>query len=223
MYDGLEFKESSLDIEYKHRSFEIKKINEDEKKQVAEIEGIANQVGIVDYGYDVTVEGAFEDTVKENPTVPALAFHDSRRPVGLNKLSLANDGSLLTKMSINLEVQEGKELLSLIKQYQEAGRPMELSIGYRAKEYRFEDREDIGFVRVLEKVDVHEVSIVPFAMNSASVVTAVAKERERLQLEGKKKVEAENETLKTENARLKSQVDKLESEIKTIKLLGGIQ
>jgi HK97 family phage prohead protease len=136
-----------------------------------------------------------------------------RRPIGLNRLNIAKDGSLLTEMELNLEVQEAKELLALMRQFHKNKRPMELSIGYRATEYSFGDHEKER-VRFLEKVDVHEVSVVPFGMNQGSQITAVKDKKIQ-------EVTDENDRLKKEIDRLKKENEVMDSKIKTMTILGG--
>jgi HK97 family phage prohead protease len=220
--NNLEYKEDvTNDLEFKYNSVPIEQIEIKEDGSVAIVKGIANKVGIIDHGWDYTRSGAFDDTIKETPVVPALAFHDMRRPVGLNKLSVNKKGDLTTTMEINLDVQEGKELHSLIKQFQNSGRPMELSMGYRAKEYSFGE-QDGEHVRFLDKVDVHEVSIVPFGMNQGSVITAVKKHEMEQDAENTKSLETKNNELEAKVQKLESENAKLHSEIKTIKIIGGI-
>ena len=77
-------------------------------------------------------------------------------------------------MELNKDVQDGKETYVLAKQLLAAGRPLELSIGYIVNKSS-EQEIDGQKVKVLEELDIKEVSVVPWAANSESTVTDVKK------------------------------------------------
>jgi phage head maturation protease len=80
--------------------------------------------------------------------------------MGSSHLSLAEDGSLIVEMELNKDVQDGKETYVLAKQLLAAGRPLELSIGYIVNKSS-EQEIDGQKVKVLEELDIKEVSVVP--------------------------------------------------------------
>lgn len=213
------------EIQHTNVAFQFKSIKLNEKENIAVIEGIANQVGIIDWGLDFTDPGAFDKTVKENPVVPALRAHMSWEiPVGLNFLSVADDGSLLTRMELNLEVQSAKEHYALLKQFHEAGRPFELSIGFLIMDSDIEDRKGVE-VRVLKEVKVEEVSLVVFGMNPGSQVTDVKTKEMETKITDLEKSNVKNEEEITDlNSQLKEkdyEIGLLKSKLKTQKIIGG--
>lgn len=140
--------------------FEIKSVDDD-----GQIEGIGAAYDNVDLGFDKIVRGAFREFLKNlKGSIPMLWQHDMREPIGVwDAISDGRDG-LKVSGRINLDTSRGREARSLAKQGALGG----LSIGYRALDYKYE-----GDVRVLSKLDVHEVSLVTFPMNPEARIGGV--------------------------------------------------
>lgn len=146
--------------------FEVKAVSDSGR-----IEGYGAVFNNVDLGLDRIEPGAFSDFVKSTDSIPMLLFHDDREPVGLwdtlqeDKKGLYVAGNLnLSKDSGAPDVPAAWKARTLAKQGALTG----LSIGYQALDYRYEEE-----VRVLEKLDVFEVSMTPFPMNPKAQVTSV--------------------------------------------------
>ena len=160
--------------------FEIKESDNENEKWITTLSGIANKIGVIDSYDDETIKGCFSETIKNSPVVPALFNHKSDEIVGITKLSENKEGDLISDIEIDTRNEKGKDLVNLIKQFKDAGRPMQLSIGFRPQKFSFYESEKatFGVIRKLEKVDVKEVSIVPFAANEESEITAIKNRNE---------------------------------------------
>ena len=148
--------------------FEVKSANDSGR-----IQGYGSVFGNVDYGYDRIERGAFKDWIKNafDGELPMLWQHSDDDPVGIwddiseNRNGLVMSGQLnLSKESGQPDVPTAWKALSLAKQ----GAVKGLSIGYQPIDYHFEEE-----VRVLEKIDLMETSMVTFPMNPLARVTAI--------------------------------------------------
>ncbi len=133
-------------------------------------QGLASATGVVDLGGDIVAPGAFKQTLAEharNGTKPVmLRDHDMREPVGVWTSIQETPRGLEVAGKLTLEVQKARETLALLKDGALTG----LSIGYRTVEAT-KDRKTGA--RVLQRVDLHEISLVSLPMNQAARVVAV--------------------------------------------------
>ena len=131
------------------------------------IEGYGSIFGNVDKGGDKVMPGAFADSIaqamKGARTIKMLWYHDPTQPIGVWDELVEDGKGLKVKGRMILEVARAKEVLALMK----AGVVAGLSIGYRS----LKDRMD-GDIRLLEKLDLWEVSPVTFPMNDKAKVTS---------------------------------------------------
>lgn len=123
------------------------------------------------YG-DVIAPGAFADTLvnhKRAGTMPLMLWghQSSELPIG-NWVDMAEDGKgLWLKGEIDLDDPVGQRVHKALKRKSVRG----LSIGFETLE-KSQDPKRPG-VRVLEKLDLWEVSVVNFPANRRSLVTGV--------------------------------------------------
>ena len=129
------------------------------------LEGYASVFGNVDNGGDRVEPGAFRRSLLERPAaqVKMLLGHDITEPVGVWQDAREDGRGLFVKGTI-LPTRKGNDVRTLVK----AGALEGLSIGYKTINHRFE-----GNVRVLQQVDLGEVSIVTFSMNEEARITLV--------------------------------------------------
>ncbi|MEP4195974.1 MAG: HK97 family phage prohead protease [Aliishimia sp.] len=132
------------------------------------VDGYGAVFGNVDQGYDLIEPGAFADSLKGNRKVKMLWHHDPRSPIGVWDEVKEDEKGLWVKGRILGEVEKGREATALVK----AGAVDGLSIGYRTLEYR-EAKVDDHWVRVIEKAELWEVSLVTFPMNAEATIDAV--------------------------------------------------
>ncbi len=142
-------------------SLEIKQAGDD-----GSIEGFGSVFGNVDMGLDRIERGAFKETLRERrgEPVPMLWQHFDNQPIGVWDDLHEDKRGLYVRGQINLDTQQGREARSLVKQ----GAVRGLSIGYRPVDFKFE--ED---VRVLQRVELWEVSLATFPMNREARVVGV--------------------------------------------------
>jgi hypothetical protein len=131
-----------------------------------EIEGYASVFGVIDAHGDKVVPGAFVDSLAEwkasGDLPPMLAQHggftaEDNTPIGL-WTSLEEDGTGLRCKGLLAETPRGDEILTLMKM---KPRPAinGVSIGYYARKFTLGSKPSEPR-RILEKIDLAEVSIV---------------------------------------------------------------
>jgi hypothetical protein len=143
-----------------------------------EFEGYGAVFNNMDYGRDVIKPGAFRKTLKEwkrRKQMPAMFWHhNDYQPVG-EWLEMAEDEKgLFVKGQLWVEGNSlGRkpiEAAEMVRNLVTSNGPKGLSIGYSAKDYKFEDHEGTR-ARILKELGLFEVSPVPFGMNPKAEVT----------------------------------------------------
>lgn len=204
------------------KSFEI---NLDEIKKddagAGTFTGYANVTEFKDSGGDIIHQGAFARTLNKRSTLPLLALHDISLTVGAVNLEEDAKGLKVTKGELNLAKAAAQDIYADMMFYKERKLPMEMSIGFRLvdKKWDFDDKTGTRHIR---EVNLKEVSLVPpgFAMNSRSRVTTVKSEEQdvfkrMLELESKLRdvttsvSDISNKTLLEEVEKLKNDVTML--------------
>lgn len=154
-------------MEHSDFTFELKDV--DEKGRFS---GYGAVFGNVDQGGDRILPGAFNKSLKafsEGTARPKMLWqHDPSQVIGVwekmasDKTGLQVEGRLLTSLP------RGKEVHTLLEEKALDG----LSIGYQTIDYAT-TKEDGNRVRELKEVNLWEVSVVTFPMNTAATVTDV--------------------------------------------------
>lgn len=132
------------------------------------VEGYGSIFGNIDGGFDIVEAGAFADSLKSGAKVKMLWQHDPYNPIGVWDEVREDEKGLWVKGRILGDVEKGREALALVK----AGAIDGLSIGYRTLEFR-ESKIDERWVRIIEKAELWEVSLVTFPMNPEATIDAV--------------------------------------------------
>lgn len=152
-------------------TFEAKNV----KEQVSDngvvygyFEGYAAAFGNLDGNYDVIEKGSFLNSLSGSKEFPLLFQHDYYQVLG--KITEAREDSygLYVKGRLNLGVPKAKEVYSLLK----AGDMDRMSIGFRTVKCEWKENGD-DYYRVLQDVDLKEISIVTFPANDNAVVTDI--------------------------------------------------
>lgn len=136
-----------------------------------EFEGYASTFGGEPDSYgDVIAPGAYADSLaahKAAVTMPKMFWqHNPAEPIG-RWLEMSEDSKgLYAKGKLNMDVQRAREAYALLK----AGDIDGLSIGYRIKKHSVD--ADTG-IWTLEKLDLHEVSIVSIGANDSATISSV--------------------------------------------------
>ncbi|MFC5390004.1 HK97 family phage prohead protease [Brevundimonas bullata] len=136
--------------------------------ETGEIEGYASTFGNRDLAGDIVLPGAFTKSLggRGAGAVAMLWGHDQKRPIGV-WTEIKEDGQgLRVKGRILTATRDGADAFEFAK----AGAVGGLSIGYRTTRAR-QDRERKA--RLLEAVDLHEISLVAIPANPLSRVERV--------------------------------------------------
>lgn len=144
-------------------ALDVKAVHED-----GSFEGYASRFGEVDLGRDAVQPGAFTKSLRDRPAsrVKMLREHNRSEPIGTFS-EISEDGTgLRVKGRLILDTVKGRETYALMK----AGALDTLSIGYRTKASRLDKTKG---VRLLDEVELHEISIVTFGMLPTATVSSV--------------------------------------------------
>lgn len=150
-------------METKNLRFEMKELTVEGK-----FSGYGSTFENIDNGDDIIEKGAFTKTIKEHGgTFPMLWSHDSHEPIGVIS-GVEDEKGLAVEGQINLDVQRGREVYSLLKM----GAIKGLSIGYRCLK---SDIINLGdrILRRMQDVKLFEISPVVFPMNEMAQVETV--------------------------------------------------
>ncbi len=132
--------------------------------------GYASVFDVVDHQKDVVAPGAFYHTLQawqKNGRKPKMLWqHDVTNPIGVWHEIHENDHGLYVKGQLLLELTQAREAYTLLKQGGIEG----LSIGYSPIKTLPLGKNK---VRVLQEVDLHEISLVTFAANPKARVVAI--------------------------------------------------
>ena len=138
------------------------------------IEGYASYFGQTDRGRDVVQAGAYAKSLKSLATggrsVKMLWQHDPTQPIGIWDEVREDDRGLYVKGRILGDVAKGREAAALI----EAGAIDGLSIGYKTVLASKNSKGE----RVLEELELWEVSLVTFPMLPTARVGAKGEDPE---------------------------------------------
>ncbi len=144
-------------------AFEVKSLDEG-----GSFQGYASVFGVQDMDGDVIVPGAFRNSLakaRESGRMPKMLWqHDRKSIIGKWTEMSEDDRGLMVRGSLILDVEQGREAYALLK----AGVLDGMSIGFNIREGQ---RGDGG--RVIEEVDLWEVSLVTWGANSDALVTNV--------------------------------------------------
>jgi HK97 family phage prohead protease len=146
---------------------DLKQFNDDS----GEFQGYASVFNTVDADGDVIVPGAFKQTIQEHQergTMPKMLWqHDFREIVGkFTEMSEDENGLMVTGHFIT-DVAKGREAYALMK----AGVLDSMSVGFNIVDAGPGESRSMG--RVIQNVDLWEVSLVTWGANPDAKVTNV--------------------------------------------------
>jgi uncharacterized protein len=166
MFNALKKKERKMHLPHHPAPFELKFLAES-----GTFEGYASVFGVTDNAGDVIVPGAFLRSLArwraEGRMPPMLWQHDAAQPVGIFDEMREDACGLFVKGRLFVtDIARAREAYRLLKEKVVTG----LSIGYRVKESRADAKRG---ARVLEEIELLEVSMVTFPANEAARVSRV--------------------------------------------------
>jgi uncharacterized protein len=153
--DGLEYK--------------FVKFSPTELGAAGEFRGYASKFGNEDLGGDIVAKGAFTKSLEASGVrgVKMLYEHDHLQPVGFwSDLAEDNSGLLCAGKLMVEDLAKAREVHALMKNGVLDG----LSIGYRVKKASHDRAKQ---VRILEEIELKEISAVLFPMNEEAVISSV--------------------------------------------------
>ncbi|MEI8294996.1 MAG: HK97 family phage prohead protease [Alphaproteobacteria bacterium] len=131
--------------------------------------GYASVFDIVDRQNEQVAYGAFTKSLhtwQKKGSLPKMLWqHDPKSPIGVWNEIREDQHGLYVSGQLLLDVQRGQEAYSLIRK----GIIDSLSIGFTVARSR---KSYIAKTRVLEEIDLHEISLVTFAANIQARITS---------------------------------------------------
>ncbi len=131
-------------------------------------EGYASTFGTLDLGGDIVVKGAYAKTLAARTArgIKLLFDHNPSQPIGVWEDLREDDTGLFGRGRLLLEVPKAAEIYTLMR----AGAVDGLSIGYRVVNSA---RDAANGARLLQEIDLREISVVTFPMNETSLIVGV--------------------------------------------------
>jgi HK97 family phage prohead protease len=146
-------------------NFEIKTLDNSGK-----FTGYASVFEYIDSHLDIVKPGAFTESIINHEfgskKIQLLWQHKADSPIGCCKILKEDNYGLYVEAELFLNTQAGKEAYTFLKE----GVINSLSIGYTPIKYYTDSNSG---VRVLEKIDLWEISLVTFPANAQAQVTSV--------------------------------------------------
>lgn len=138
-------------------------------------EGYASLFGVPDGGGDVVAKGAFAASLRTLPPdkVRLLYQHFAHEPIGVWEDIREDARGLHVRGRLITEVQRGREVMALIREGAIGG----LSIGFRTVRAT---RDPASGHRILNEIELWEISVVTFPLLKGSTVTAVGAKHDAL-------------------------------------------
>lgn len=170
-----EFKDQFEEDECKEfeAQFEIKAELKAEDEDEGVFEGYGSIFNNTDLGNDVIKKGAFTKSLRKKGAkgIKMLYQHKSDMPIGVFTKMSEDEKGLYVKGQLAMQTQAGREAYELMKMGALSG----LSIGFRTNEkgYHYDKRTR---KRIIEDVELMEVSLVTFPMNPKAQVDVVKSE-----------------------------------------------
>lgn len=130
-------------------------------------EGYAAIFDIVDEGGDAVLPGAFARSLAERGEagIKLLWQHEPSEPIGRIEQILEDQKGLFVRGQLLLDIERAREAYALMK----SGALDGLSIGFRTVKSRRDEERNI---RLLEDIDLWEVSLVTFPMQAGARISS---------------------------------------------------
>jgi Escherichia/Staphylococcus phage prohead protease len=131
-----------------------------------EFEGYASLFGVPDGAGDIVAKGAFRASLRRRPVsqVRMLYQHSAHEPIGVWTTIREDVRGLYVRGRLTLDVTRAREVRSLIRD----GALNGLSIGFRTRR-----ATRAGTHRLLNEIELWEISVVTFPLLAGSQVTAI--------------------------------------------------
>lgn len=118
-----------------------------------EVTVAVNCIGVLDHQNDISMTGSFDKTLKENfPNIRHYLNHDSNTLIGCPIEGREQNGELVFKTALCLDLEKGREIYALYKLYNKYGNTLQHSIGVTPVKRNKDDK------RKVEEWKLHEFS-----------------------------------------------------------------
>jgi len=166
-YDNVEDLKSFIEIKTELKAWHD---DEDEEKATGEFEGYGSVFNNTDLGNDVIRNGAFKKSLSRRGAkgVKLLYQHKSDMPIGVFESIKEDEHGLKVKGRLAMKTQAGQEAYELMKMGALDG----LSIGFRVNPSKV-SYDKRSKKRIIDEVDLMEISLVTFPMNPQATVRSV--------------------------------------------------
>lgn len=153
-----------MTLDYKHIDFEVKADESEEGRII----GYGAVYGTKDQGRDIIVKGAFDKSLASRPRPKMLWQHDPYNVIGVWDKVTSDEKGLKVEGQLLLDIPQARTAHTLAK----AGALDGLSIGYKTIDHEFTGRGEEK-TRTLKELELWEVSVVTFPMNTEATLTDV--------------------------------------------------
>lgn len=132
-----------------------------------QFEGYASLFGVADGAGDTVAPGAFAASLRRRGAgqVRMLYQHFSHAPIGVWEHISEDEKGLFVRGRLSAEVEQARDIAALLRD----GALNGLSIGFRT----LRARRGAGAGRLLQEIELWEISVVTFPLLAGSTVTAI--------------------------------------------------
>lgn len=162
---AIKISNETMKKEIKSFPFEIKEFKEQENN-VFTIEGYASIFDNIDLGNDKVIKGAFTDSIKKRR--PQLLWGHNQRDVPLGKITEIKEDNNGLFIKAELPMEDDFVRGRIIPQIK-IGSLDSFSIGYSTEKADFDKKTG---ARLLQKINLFEISLVSIPMNPSATMTA---------------------------------------------------
>lgn len=134
---------------------------------------------------EVIAPTAFSRSLRESPDIMALFNHDPAMPVARTtngSLKLSEDSRGLSVLIEPISTTYADDMMEAVR----TGVITAMSFGFNVRADKFERRENGKVTRIIEDVDLHEVSIVTFPANPSTSIEIDTRSFEKWKSRGRK-------------------------------------
>ncbi|MEO0347879.1 MAG: phage major capsid protein [Pseudomonadota bacterium] len=157
--------------------------------------GYASVFDVIDQHHDTISRNAFDDHLKQQPSIKLLWQHNPNKPIGKITSISSDEYGLKFTAQLNLELKQAQEAYALIKH----GDINNLSIGFECLKSNYDAKRKCN---VITKIKLLEISLVTFAANELATINNVKNLSKQQQLS--------NMTNPSETNNIKAQFAELE-------------
>jgi HK97 family phage prohead protease len=162
---AIKISNQTMKKEIKSFPFEIKEFKEQENN-IFTVEGYASIFDNIDLGNDKIIKGAFTDSIKKR--MPKLLWGHNQKDVPIGKITEIKEDNNGLFITAELPIEDDFVRGRIIPQIK-IGSLDSFSIGYTTEKADFDKKTG---ARLLQKINLFEISLVSIPMNPSAIMTA---------------------------------------------------